>query len=303
MGEPKEVEPPAVHSRLIRTASWLVPRKQRTAWLDSRESALKNWWILVGRGEFPAGADREMARESWHSFAEAFYCRFEKEELAAFARTPTLVYLALAASLLVVALASHGFSATRALWETATSAWAYSSLSAVGDAAQDRLMAHALPMGFAGIIGLAIFLFRAGDMHWYGWKYWLFFSLKLLGVAFLIPAIWVEIMPLVRRSAALGELVLVILAVTSAFAFIAAFGWAIRWAVVDQRERCPVCLARLGMPVRIGSWASVFEPATTEFLCPEGHGTLCVLETEDTEPEQWSALDPSWRELFEPAAK
>ena len=28
------------------------------------------------------------------------------------------------------------------------------------------------------------------------------------------------------------------------------------------------------MPVTLGSWASVFEPVTTEMLCHEGHGSL-----------------------------
>jgi len=51
------------------------------------------------------------------------------------------------------------------------------------------------------------------------------------------------------------------------------------------------------MPVMIGSWASVFEPVTTELLCEEGHGSLCVPET--GQPDRWTPLDASWRELFD----
>jgi hypothetical protein len=52
------------------------------------------------------------------------------------------------------------------------------------------------------------------------------------------------------------------------------------------------------MPVTMGSWSSVLEPVTTEFMCESGHGSLCVPETESGEPDRWTSLDPSWRELF-----
>jgi hypothetical protein len=52
------------------------------------------------------------------------------------------------------------------------------------------------------------------------------------------------------------------------------------------------------MPVTIGSWASVFDPAITEFMCEEGHGSLSVAETYADEPDRWTSLDASWQELF-----
>jgi hypothetical protein len=70
------------------------------------------------------------------------------------------------------------------------------------------------------------------------------------------------------------------------------------WSLADQRRRCPVCLGRLEMPVTLGSWASVFEPPTTEFLCADGHGSLSVQEAEPTAADRWIALDSSWRSLF-----
>ena len=69
--------------------------------------------------------------------------------------------------------------------------------------------------------------------------------------------------------------------------FVIAFGWAVMWSLDDQRHRCPVCLQRLSMPVRIGSWASVFEPATTEWICETGHGWLCVCDVLVDEPDRW----------------
>ena len=80
-------------------------------------------------------------------------------------------------------------------------------------------------------------------------------------------------------------------------AFLGAFGCGVISAFTDQRRRCPVCLGRLAMPVTLGSWASVFEPVTTEMLCDEGHGSLSVDESEIGAGDRWIALDSSWRGL------
>jgi hypothetical protein len=84
-----------------------------------------------------------------------------------------------------------------------------------------------------------------------------------------------------------------------ALLFLAACCFAVWWSFADQRQRCPECLERLALPVTIGSWSSVLEPVTTEFLCESGHGSLCVPETEQSERGRWTALDASWRELFD----
>jgi len=72
--------------------------------------------------------------------------------------------------------------------------------------------------------------------------------------------------------------------------FLIASFLALRFCWRDQRQRCPVCLHRLAMPVLIGFGPrSPFEPAGTEFLCPSGHGALFV--TRETEPEShWTPL-------------
>jgi hypothetical protein len=68
--------------------------------------------------------------------------------------------------------------------------------------------------------------------------------------------------------------------------------------VIDHRERCLVCLSKLRKPVPIGSWSSqILDQPATEYLCPEGHGTLYVAETGNA-PDYWTVLDDSWRDLF-----
>jgi hypothetical protein len=79
--------------------------------------------------------------------------------------------------------------------------------------------------------------------------------------------------------------------------FLGGFGPAVIWVFDDQRRRCPVCLRRLARPVTMGSWASMFEPATTEFLCDEGHGALSLAENENSDGDRWVALDASWRDF------
>lgn len=52
---------------------------------------------------------------------------------------------------------------------------------------------------------------------------------------------------------------------------------ALRWALEDQRNRCPVCLRSLSHPVRIGEASHTFLAwYGTELLCVRGHGMLHV---------------------------
>ncbi len=72
---------------------------------------------------------------------------------------------------------------------------------------------------------------------------------------------------------------------------------ALRWAIVDQRNRCPVCLRSLSHPVRIGEASHTFLGwYGTEFLCARGHGLLHVPEirTSCYAEQRWLYLDPSW---------
>lgn len=80
------------------------------------------------------------------------------------------------------------------------------------------------------------------------------------------------------------------------------FGWifGLRWALEDQRQRCPVCLHPLSHPTRIGSPAmSIFDWYGTELICTRGHGLLYVpgAPTTWSNAQRWQYLDPSWSSL------
>ena len=51
----------------------------------------------------------------------------------------------------------------------------------------------------------------------------------------------------------------------------------LRWAVLDQQLRCPICLKRLGSPVHLGrlSW-SILDWNLQEYVCSEGHGVMQI---------------------------
>jgi hypothetical protein len=80
---------------------------------------------------------------------------------------------------------------------------------------------------------------------------------------------------------------------------VALFG--LRWALHDQRERCPVCLGKLTNPARVGHPSRNFLAWNgTELICMGGHGLLHVPEIETSwfGTQRWLYLDASWEVLF-----
>jgi hypothetical protein len=114
-------------------------------------------------------------------------------------------------------------------------------------------------------------------------RFWLFFAAKLalLGVTVSSTVLW------------LGPL--------QAHILIAGYIASLRWAVVDQRGRCPVCLRRLTNPSPIGCASYTFlDWYGTELICRKGHGLLHIPEIPASSygGQRWSPLDPSWSSLF-----
>jgi hypothetical protein len=86
-----------------------------------------------------------------------------------------------------------------------------------------------------------------------------------------------------------------------AFSAFWALLFAFRWALRDQRKRCPVCLCTLTNPARVGQFSRNFLAWNgTELVCLSGHGLLHVpdIPTSWFSSQRWLYLDPSWRALF-----
>lgn len=150
-------------------------------------------------------------------------------------------------------------------------------------------------IGFALVIGGAMAARERPFARRHGWRYWIFLAAKTALLLAIPTAVWVEVTTRLQQPTGLAE---VLAAVVPTLLFLVISGCALRWSFLDQRARCPVCLRRLAMPVSMGSWSSVLDPATTELLCESGHGALSVPETESGESDRWTALDRSWRGLF-----
>jgi hypothetical protein len=148
----------------------------------------------------------------------------------------------------------------------------------------------------------AVLVARGAPLPWasglYGWAFLIWKTL----CAVLIPTLlWVELIGPLWKIPLPEPARWVVLVAFPSLAYICTCAWLIWWSFADQRRRCPVCLQPLSMPVTIGSWSSVLDPAQTETLCDSGHGMLCQPETTDGPQERWTNLDPSWRELFGPS--
>ena len=79
------------------------------------------------------------------------------------------------------------------------------------------------------------------------------------------------------------------------------FLFALRWALQDQRKRCPVCLRLLTNPARVGQASQNFLAWNgTELMCSVGHGLLHIpeLPTSWFGTQRWLYLDASWSSLF-----
>ena len=74
-----------------------------------------------------------------------------------------------------------------------------------------------------------------------------------------------------------------------------------RWAIADQRKRCPVCLRRVTNPATVGLASRTFLGWNgTEMICMGGHALLHVpsLPTSWFSGQRWLYLDSSWEFLF-----
>jgi hypothetical protein len=75
----------------------------------------------------------------------------------------------------------------------------------------------------------------------------------------------------------------------------------LRWTLLDQRQRCPVCLRCVSNPARVGhaSWTFLAWNGT-ELMCLGGHTLLLVpgLPTSWFSTQRWLYLDATWDFLF-----
>jgi hypothetical protein len=265
-----------LHWTILRLASLLAPRDQRSEWVAGWRSEL---WYIPRRGAilFCLG-----------SFRDALWLR--RNRLGTEKRTrihpdsplSCLVFLGIvAAASLWIAVRLAGLLTLR------TAFW--------------RLRVHDLPAACVVMLAISCLLLpamlavgrAAGNGHSTPWRG------KLRRAVFLALKI-----VLVQPVMFCGLLVWILTARVMPFALfgvLAAWILTLRWVFTDQQRRCPECLRLLTGPVRVGSSSHTFlEWSGDESICSHGHGFLRVPEsaTSYSGESQWVDLDDSWRELF-----
>jgi len=296
--DPATTQPPRPWRWLLQGAAWLAPADGREEWESRWTSRLCNLWILIERGELAARASTETASLCRDAIAAAFWMRFNRASLRRWLRGPGLILTGGPLALALLALVSHGFKALQEVVLTAIE-WKVDKIAPRFmryDPRGDFVIAHAVPVVMALMVGGVLVFICGRYLGRCGWKYWAFLGAKLLLLTLLVPLLWIEGGGFLRAHIASHGL-RVSLALASTLVFFGAFGVCVIWVFADQRQRCPVCLGRLALPVTFGSWASLFDPVTTEMVCDEGHGSLCVAESEVSGEDRWIELDASWKEL------
>jgi hypothetical protein len=282
-----------------RLAPPAVRREFRRRW-DSR---LVSLCILVDRGEVAGMDGAELKLLCRDALSNACWLRFSRAGLLRWILGPRFVMALAAAGAVVLVLLSRGFQATRSIVRAAI----YSNIAPMEfighrhlryDPARGDLVVSALvPIMMALTIGATLFAIGRLSLGRYGWRYWLFLAVKIAAVIVLVPLLWIEGSRWLWNLLTAEVLRVWVAGIGTTLAFLGGFGLAVIWVFDDQRRRCPECLRRLSRPVTMGSWGSMFEPVTTEFVCDEGHGALSLAESEIGEGDRWVSLDASWREL------
>jgi hypothetical protein len=288
-------KPPVICLSLLRVAAWLAPPDDRAEWKSRWTSRLWNLWILIDRGELAARGSVETALLCRAAIAAAFWMRFNPVTFRRWLRGPGALITMGGAGLLLLAMLSHGFRGLRELifvtidWNSGPRLLKY-------DPRADFVVGHFAAIVMAWTVGGAISTLCGRVLNHSGWKYWAFLGAKLLLIALLGPLVWLEFGGFLRANLPPGGPRAFLTTISTLF-FFGSFGCCVVWAFADQRQRCPDCLGCMALPVTIGSWASVFNPVTTEFICDEGHGSLCLAESEMSGDDRWIKLDASWREF------
>jgi hypothetical protein len=304
MSHPDPETPPTLCRCLVWIAGRLAPPTVRPEFRQRWDSRLVSLCILVDRGEVAGGDRDELMLLCRDALSSAFWLRFSRAGLRYWVLGPRFVMAPAVAGALLLALLSRGFQTTRSIVRAAIY-WNIQPIEfLIGNRhvrytppRGDIVVGAAVPIVMALAIGATLFIIGRLSLGRYGWRYWLFLTVKIAAVIVLVPLAWVEGSRWLWDLLTLPALRVYVVGIGTTLAFLGGFGLATVWVFDDQRRRCPECLRRLARPVTMGSWASMFEPVTTEFLCDEGHGALSLAESEIGEGDRWVSLDASWREL------
>jgi hypothetical protein len=275
----------SLHSIILSSASLLVPRRHRSEWLDEWKSEL--WYVLQNAENVPR-------HKSWHrtallfclgSFKDAIWLRrnFRSPNLNGhqLLQSPLKCLLFLAA---MAAIATFRFFRSDGLHQTILR--------------DPRIvLASQILLLVLALVGVrATTTFALGDGHTppqsrsraNRFQRRIFLGAKFSLILLIVFCGALDFTPIIGATGFQPHITLVV--------YVLAF----RWAFIDQRRRCPVCLRRLSNPARIGQPAQILTGwYGTEYFCEKGHGLMYVPDITTTySTQRWLDLDSSWNNLF-----
>lgn len=241
--------PRTLHTTILRNAALLVPASARAEWLAEWGAEL--WYVERDATAFCLG-----------SFRDAFWLRVGSFS----ARSAVSLDSPLRCVLFMAGLAGLSLRLSIASGSLSFPSW---SPAGAGEVAQGLLWIYALSLPF--LLILNPFTLGRYPINRYAPSFltrlrrWLFLAAKL---------------SLVALSVAFATFALTDAFPPASFALYFGLIFGFRWALADQKRRCPVCLHFLSNPVEVGSTAHMLLQAHgTEVSCARGHGSLYVPRT------------------------
>jgi hypothetical protein len=274
-----------VHSIILSGASLLLPRSQRAEWLAEWKSEL--WYVLQVSDNIPRQnfRDRTALIFCLGSFKDALWLRRNSFSPTAhqhrLLQTPLKCLFFLAA---IAAITISVFFRSDSLCQTI--------LHNAGTVITSQILL--LVLALIGVRATTSFVLcdryttpqspaRANRL-----RRWMFFGIKFALILLIVFCGTLDLTPIITATGFQPHITLIV--------YVLAF----RWAFVDQRRRCPVCLRTLSNPARIGQPAQILTGwYGTEYCCDKGHGLMYVPEITTTySTQRWMDLDSSWGSLF-----
>jgi hypothetical protein len=268
-----------IHLAILWSAAWLVPAEQRAEWLAEWRAEL--WYVGQGGEQRTAGF-------CLGSFRDALWLRQNSPPdargwLRLESPAQCLGFLALMAAAVCVLFSLFFHTGIR---QPPIGQPLPFGVRQPPIGAQLPLMLMTAVMSLPMLLGIIPLRLGKYPADRFGWR-WAFFAAKIALVLPLVFFAALSLWPIIRSM--------------SIQCMVIGYVIAFRWAVIDQRRRCPECLRLLQHPAPIGQASQTFlEWYGTEFVCPNGHGLLHVPEipTVSFRTQSWMHLDRSWSGLF-----
>jgi hypothetical protein len=275
-----------VHLMILRSAGLLVPQSHREDWLAEWRSEL--WYVLRDRAEFRSRWDPEALLFCLGAFRDAVWlrrnsCSSDPRQYC-WLQSPRRCLLSLAA--LAVVTVIFFFRSPGPL----------DTLIRASQEHRELIFAHFLMIAIALLVLPATTSLTLGEYptapgspaRAMRFRRWIFLGLKFCLILAIVFCGTLDLAPIISTAGLQPHVTLV------------GYSLGFRWALIDQRRRCPVCFRLLTNPASIGQPGQTFlEWYGTELFCVKGHGLLHVPEIPTTySTQRWLDLDPSWSGLF-----